>query len=563
MRTLAILWRPRLLSFRNGRLSRTARDRRARLYLFSLVGFVFWLGTYGVFHRVLTYFQGVEGFGDILAARLLAMTIMTFFSLLVFSHVVTVLGKIYLSRDLDLVHSLPVPPGEIFLARWGESVVDGSWMVVLFGFPVFLAYGVIYKAQVSFYVVTLLAVAAMCLAASGIGALVVVALAVALPAGRIRNAVVVLGVLLLLVLVVVVRVLRPEQLVNPEYFLSVAFYLRSMEAVGSPFLPTTWVYDAVHGALTGDLGDALFNTALTGSLALSLAFVNFWVASVLYFPGFSRAQTTSLRLFAPLRRGEGRFPPIPFLPRPLRAFVVKEIRTFFRDSSQWSQIFLILGLVVIYLYNFSVLPLDKTPIRTVYLQNLFSFLNMGLAAFVTTAVAARFCFPAVSMEGTAFWIVRASPVSLEALLWIKFLVYLVPLLLLTEVLVVVTNILLGVTPFMMALSAGTILFMVPGVVAMAVGLGAAYPDFASENPAQSVTSFGGLLYMMLSAAFIALVAVVEAGPVYSLFMTTVRGLEPSWVEILGLTASLALVVVLCALAVVLPLRLGARRLEDV
>jgi len=66
-------------------------------------------------------------------------------------------------------------------------------------------------------------------------------------------------------------------------------------------------------------------------------------------------------------------------------------------------------LVIIYLYNFSVLPLDKSPIKTVYLQNLFSFLNIALAASVLAAIAARFVFPAVSAEGEAFWIVQTAP----------------------------------------------------------------------------------------------------------------------------------------------------------
>jgi ABC-2 type transport system permease protein len=35
---------------------------------------------------------------------------------------------------------------------------------------------------------------------------------------------------------------------------------------------------------------------------------------------------------------------------------------------------------------------------------------MGLAAFVLSAIAARFVFPAVSMESEAFWIILAAPV---------------------------------------------------------------------------------------------------------------------------------------------------------
>ena len=87
----------------------------------------------------------------------------------------------------------------------------------------------------------------------------------------------------------------------------------------------------------------------------------------------------------------------------------KDIRVFFRDNTQWSQLLLLAALVVVYLYNFSVLPLEKSPIRLEYIRNQLAFLNMGLAGFVLSAISVRFIFPAVSGEGGAFWIIRDIP----------------------------------------------------------------------------------------------------------------------------------------------------------
>jgi ABC-2 type transport system permease protein len=241
---------------------------------------------------------------------------------------------------------------------------------------------------------------------------------------------------------------------------------------------------------------------------------------------------------------------------------MKEMKTFFRDQTQWPQLLLLVALIVIYVYNFSVLPLEKSPVKTIYLQNVIAFLNMGLAAFVLTAVAARFVFPAVSLEGEAFWIVRAAPISLRSFLWIKFFVYSGPLLILAEILIVATNIMLHVTTFMMWLSTATMLFMVPGIVALGVGLGATYPDFKSENPAQAVTSFGGLLFMLFSAGFIGLVIVLEAGPVYTYFMSGVRGHAMSLFQWLWLIVSFMLVLLLCLLALLVPMRLGINNLRE-
>jgi len=562
VKDLFALLRPRLLSFKNGSASRTAGNRRIRYLLFAAIGLAFWVGAFLIFYRVLNYFQGVEEFGDVLALKLLSMVLLTFFSLLIFSSIIASLSKLYLSRDLLLVHSLPVSGGKIFLARWLESTADSSWMVILFSLPVFLSYGIVYRAGPFFYATAGMALIPLCLIASALSALAVVIAAVLLPAGRIRAVFVFFGLLLIMALILTFRLMRPERLVNPETFATLVLYLREMGTPGSPLLPTTWAFDSLNAALSGLKGEAFFHLSLAWSCAAALAFIVTWVAGAFYFAGYTKAQTTAERLF-PLRNGlsgnRHRF--LERLSGPAWAFAVKEFRTFFRDQTQWPQLFLIAALIIVYLYNFSVLPLGSSPIRTIYLQNIFSFLNMGLAAFVLTAVAARFVYPAVSFEGDAFWIVRAAPISLRTFLWVKFAVYYLPLLILAEILIVSSNILLEVTPFMMALSVVTVFLMVPGVVALGVGLGAAYPDFQSENPAQSVTSFGGLLFMLLAAGFIAAVIVLEAGPVYAVFMAGFHGRSLSGLQWAWLIVSFTLVILLCILAVILPMRLGERRLR--
>ncbi|MBU4120112.1 MAG: hypothetical protein KKA48_00915 [Proteobacteria bacterium] len=562
MNELISLLRPRLLAFKNGSASRTAGNRWIRYLLFAAIGLAFWVGAFLIFYRVLNYFQGVEEFGDVLALKLLSMVLLTFFSLLIFSSIIASLSKLYLSRDLLLVHSLPVSGGKIFLARWLESTADSSWMVILFSLPVFLSYGIVYRAGPFFYATAGMALIPLCLIASALSALAVVIAAVLLPAGRIRAVFVFFGLLLIMALILTFRLMRPERLVNPETFATLVLYLREMGTPGSPLLPTTWAFDSLNAALSGLKGEAFFHLSLAWSCAAALAFIVTWMAGAFYFAGYTKAQTTAKRMF-PLRNGlrgnRHRF--LERLSGPAWAFAVKEFRTFFRDQTQWPQLFLIAALIIVYLYNFSVLPLGSSPIRTIYLQNIFSFLNMGLAAFVLTAVAARFVYPAVSFEGDAFWIVRAAPISLRTFLWVKFAVYYLPLLILAEILIVSSNILLEVTPFMMALSVVTVFLMVPGVVALGVGLGAAYPDFQSENPAQSVTSFGGLLFMLLAAGFIAAVIVLEAGPVYAVFMAGFHGRSLSGLQWAWLIVSFTLVILLCILAVILPMRLGERRLR--
>ena len=559
MNHIIALLKPRIWSFKNPIKLKTDKGQLFKILIFGVLGTFFWGGIFILSYRILRYFKGVEGFGDLLAYKLLSMILITFFSLLIFSSILTFLSKLYLSRDLALVHSMPVSSYKIFLARWIESTIDSSWMVIVYTLPVFIAYGIVFQVTPLYFFIFALTIVALSLIASVISSFLVMLTVMIVPASRIRSIFVFLGITSFLILFLAFRLLRPERLVDPEAFASVLVYLNTLRTPASPFLPSTWAYDGIRAALGGMTMSALFHTALSWSGALVLIFLNIIMADAVYFKGLSKTQTAAMRFF---KFNAARSSLTSFLPGPIHALTVKEVKTFLRDQTQWSQLFLIAALVIIYIYNFKVLPLEKSPIQTVYLQNLLSFLNMGLASFVLIAIAARFAYPAVSTEGEAFWLVKSAPVTLKTFLWIKFTIYFVPLLFLSEIITVATNILLNVTPFMMALSTITMFFIVPGVVSMGIGLGAAYADFNSENPTQTVTSFGGFLFMALSAGFISTVIVLEASPVYSLFMADLRkqALTPfEWFWIVG---SFVLVLIICALATVLPMKFGEKRLSN-
>ncbi len=561
MNPVTSLLRPRILSSLNSLKRGDKKNKWSRILMFGTLGIVFWIGTFIIFYRVLSYFHSVQDFGDILAIKLLSMIIMTFFVLLLFSNIINCLAHLYLSQDLPLLHSLPVSSKDIFLSRWTISAFDSSWMIVAFSLPVFLSYGLIYKATVVYYIIFFINMLFLCLIASALSGILVLFGAKILPAGRIRTILILLGVIMVITLVLVLRLTRPEQLVNPDSFASVVVYLNSLQTPNSPILPTTWVSDAMIAALRNEPYTYFLNFALSVTFALMLVFLNSIVSQKIYFAGFSKSQTTPRRLFSPLKyKGWDWENALNFLPRESKTFAIKEIRTFFRDSSQWPQLFLMGALIVIYLYNFSVLPLDKTPIKTIYLQNIFSFLNIGLVASVLSAISARFVFPAVSMEGEAFWIVLAAPVKIKNFLWIKFFLYYIPLMILAEILIVVSNLLLNVSSFMMMLSIITTFFLVPAVLGLATGIGAIYADFKSENPANTVTSFGGLLFMITSFALIAAVIILEAGPVYQIFMANLHGQTLSLSKIIWSFFSFGLAFSLCILAIFYPIQLGEKHL---
>ena len=557
MSTALDLIKPRLWPLLHRRPNSSPRQY-VRLGVMTTVAGLLWIGVFLVSLRVLGHFNTIEQIGPLLNFKLLNMLMVTALALLVFSDILTALSKLYLARDLPLVHALPVPAHRIFLARWVEICFDGSWMVLAFTLPVFLAYGMVFGQGLFLGLVLPAVLVPFALMAAAFSCLLVLLAVIVIPATRMKNIFILLGLLAFVAVYLAIRMARPEQLVDPEVFDSVMTYVASLQTPSSPWLPSTWAYNALQAALEGTPARGLLDIALLWSGTGVLLFICVGLADRLYFRGYSRTQAAGHKF---RRRAPGKARRRSLFAGPTRALIDKELKTFWRDQTQWSQIFLIMALVVIYVYNFKVLPLEKSPMPTFYLQNLLAFLNMGLALFVLTAVTARFAFPAVCNEREAFWIIKIAPISMRAFLWIKFCIYFLPLLILTEGLIVVTNPLLKVAPFMMGLSVLTVFAMVPGIVAMGIGFGALNPNFRTENPAQAVTGFDGLLFMVLSTAFIGAVLALEAGPVYHYFMAQLRGRPLPLRWFVRAWASGLLVVLLCLAAALIPMAMGRRRLE--
>ena len=234
MNDILTLIRPRLLSFKNASFFRgNKQGSLMKLLLFGGIGCAFWGGIFAVSFRVLHYFKGVEELGHLLAFKLLSMILITLLSLLIFSSILTSLSKLFLSKDLNLVHAMPVSTYRIFLARWIESTLDSSWMVVIYLLPVFLAYGIVFNAGLFYYATVGSAILSLAVIASCLSAMVVVSAVVLIPANRIRNLFVFLGLLLFVILFIAFRLLRPERLVNPEVFSTALMYLSALRDAGS------------------------------------------------------------------------------------------------------------------------------------------------------------------------------------------------------------------------------------------------------------------------------------------------------------------------------------------
>ena len=379
MSSVALLLSPLWLSWKNS-LGRSGGSWPRRLLLAGLaIGF--WIGTYLVIRRVLRYFETVFDLGPGLAYQLLLIILLTFLSMLLFSNLVASLSTYFLARDLDLVHATPISRDAFFFARLIQTTVNSSWMVLFFSLPIFAAYGSVFGGGWVLYVWIGLILPLFLIIPAALGIVITHLLVYFLPAKRIRDVLFFIGLIAFVVMFFLFRFSQPERLVQPESFGNFMQFLSAMETPSSPFLPSSWSADILAGTLFNRETEQGFFFALLASYALFLPVAASWISGAVYFEGWSKAQES--------RQGRRKFvwfdrlldAATRLFPETTRAIMIKDIKTFLRDTTQWSQLFLLLALIVVYLYNFKVLPLDRSPMPAGTLRTLVSFANLGASRF--------------------------------------------------------------------------------------------------------------------------------------------------------------------------------------
>lgn len=549
------LLRPKVLTAVSRASKSGERSHGWRWTVVGAIGLLFWSFVLFVLTRVLMVFRNTPEIGALLAGKVLGLVFISFFMILLLSNIITALSTFFLAKDLELLVSAPVNWLTLYAAKLTESMLHSSWMIALMAVPIFAAYGWVYQGGLLFPFIAIATFIPFLIIPAVVGAAIVIVLVNAFPARRTKDILSIVAVLTGAGVVLLFRLLRPEKFARPEGLQSLVDFITLLRTPTAPYLPSEWMQRTIMSSLDGK----------TDWLALYLLWTTAGAALVmgarlhqsLYTAGYTKAQESTQRwVRGRIVRRAGHFLLQPFgILR--RELVMKELRVFFRDTTQWSQLILLAVLVVVYVFNVKFLPLSGAGITT-FLVNTIPFLNLGLAGFVLASVAARFIFPAVSVEGRTLWLLKSSPLPMRSLLWSKFWIGTLPLLALAVGIIGVTDAMLQVTEFIFAVSIFSIVFLTFAIAGLALGLGAVFPQYDTENAAQIPTSFGGLVFMMLSAGVVGAVVLLEARPVYGYLTAEAFG---GLADPMDMYVGFGLAGLLCLVCTFVPITVALRRLE--
>lgn len=495
--SVLLIWKMRLTQLW-GAFRRGERRDRARNILLSVVFVSFMISLTYLFYRLFTEFLTIPMLGRFVMLQTLSLIFLSFFFLLLFSSMVTSLGTQYMSSDLEWLFSTPISTRAIFWAKWGEAVFHSTWMVLIFGYPVLLSYGLSTSSAVIFYPISFLLMIPFVLIPVSIGNGLVNAILYWIPIKRVRAIIVGVGIVFGVGMIYILRLLRPRLLFEPELarnlFLDFLGRLRMVEMTG---LPSYHAAFSLHEITTNRFYNSLYHGSVLMGLAVGSVIIFGWISMRWYPTSWLRTQEgrpRQNRLFS-LDSVKSLFK---MLPLPYRPLMRKETLIFLRETTQWSQLLVLLGIVAVHVMNLIELPQNE-----IFLKYVLYFFNMVLIGFILTAVCVRFVFPSISFEGKPFWIIRTAPISMAQFFLEKTLFFLVPVGILGCVLIGVTN---WVLPISLSLRLWSIFLI--GVISLtltagALAFGAIFPKFHFDHFGEVMTSAGSVLYMLCGMFYVA------------------------------------------------------------
>ncbi len=465
-----------------------------------------------LFYHGLQFIAKFPGLGAVLTERLLYTLFAFLFALLLLSNLIISYTNLFRNRETAFLLSLPVSNQTIFNWKFIESSILASWAFLFLIAPLVVAFGLVRDVPWHFYPLTVLLVGLFIILPGVFGS----ALAIAIGRHLDRKNFQVLLLLLALALLAFVAFwwkTNPvdDDLLDKRTLEALDRLLAKTRFTMFPFLPSYWLSGALLQWAEGITNNAIFFAMVLLSNTLffgSLAFTRF---GNLFYDTASAVQSRAgggfkFNFLGATDRGsatpgflEKFFEKMVWLKPDTRAIAVKDIRMFWRDTTQWGQSVMFFGLLGAYIIN---LRNFTHQLTSPFWIHAVAFLNLGACAFNLASVTTRFVFPQFSLEGRRIWIVGMSPMGLARIVMTKYWLASAASLAITLALVTLSCYLLTMPWGDVAFFGAVITVMTFSLNGLAVGLGVLYPNVKETNPNKIVSGFGGTLCFVVSSVYI-------------------------------------------------------------
>ncbi len=495
--------------------------RQSKLLSGTILVFLFgycWL-SFAIFHRAMQFIGAFPGLGDLLVERMLFILFAFLFALLLISNLVITYSNLFRNRETSFLHSLPIDPNTIFQWKFLESTVVASWAFLFLIAPMLAAYGLVEGVAWSFYPMTLLMILMFVILPGFAGAWAAIGLARYMDRRQFQYSLLAIGVLTLGALAFWLKTEQiTDDMLETRVMLVLDRLLKNTQFSQFAFLPSYWLASGVIAWSEGATSSTFFFILVLLSYGLFLGGLTMTLPGHPFYEASSAVQSRGSSMGwrfwhrwrktpdDPLAQAYGKTRWIHRCMQLLfwitsyrRSVLVKDVRVFWRDTSQWGQSLLLFGLLAAYIIN---LKNFSARLNNSFWIHLIAYLNLGACSLNLATLTTRFVFPQFSLEGTRLWIVGMAPIGLNKVIQIKYTLATLVSLILTGALIVLSCYMLRMPVSQMIYFTLVILVMSLSLNGLAMGLGVIYPNFKEDNPSKIVSGFGGTFCLVMSFLYI-------------------------------------------------------------
>ena len=533
-------------------LDQQLREAPLRALAVLVLMFIIWAGLYEVLTLVLRQIGRWELVAVVANQHVFIHFFLVLAVMLAFSNAILAFGSLFGQDEAEYLLTLPVPTRPAVCLKWLEGLLLSSWSFLLLGVPLMLAMSRTTDVQWYYYPLFVGHFLGFVIIPSTLGLLVAWVVAMWVPR-RPLAIVVWCGVLLLVAAAAYGWTLLRGAEVSDVWLRKL---YGQLSLAKQPLLPSTWSAKGIVAAMQRRAGESALYLAAVVANGVFLAWLTINVLGRTWAEAYNRAHRGRARSL--IRNGWFTAAICAtlffYLPRKLRVLMLKDVRGLVRDATQWTQMVILLGLLVIYALNLKRLPVD---LENPGMRALLAFLNLLAVSLILATFTSRFVFPLLSLETQQLWLLGLLPAPRVATLLVKFVFSLTVTGLAAVVVMSLAVHALDLSPEWARLQNAVCAGICIGLSGLAVGVGARFPVLGQCNPARIASGFGGTFNLIASMLFVA--AELAALAVLGVRGAHETGLRPIEIPFAGWVIASALLLG-CGVATI-SLWVGSRHFE--
>lgn len=463
------------------------------------------------------------------------------------------LNTYYQSKDLEILFTSPVNRISLFFSRLFETHLKASWMLVIFGIPLLVSSGLLYKGGLFYYPYSLMLFLAFSTIPVNIGIGGTIFISSAFHVRKLKRFLLSTGIIAVIIMITLLRVFKPERFVNPELFANLTLFISDIKTPSFILLPNRWLSESLFNFLSENYINIPIFIALLFLTSYITTFLLQIIFSRYHYKGWSLLQGGEIilkkkrpllyKIFDFIKKIKP-FNQLLLLSDSQSGILIrKDLIYQVRDIKNIHQILILLSLIVIYLFSIASLPLNWEYYE-VQLKYIVSFFNLGLILIIIASLCSRIIYPALVSEGGSLWVLKTSPATPKRYIWSKFLFFFIPIFILGQLLTISSSFFMGIErPFFLVKMITTTLLSF-SLVSMAIFFGISDLRGTIKEGVKEQIKTGSTIYMLTSVFLILFILTLEIIPIFLFFLKELTKIEfatKGWLIIGGVISILFLI----------------------